>query len=431
MSAPALWRNRSFVSLFGAQVISLVGSGATTVALALFAYRMAGARDATIVLGNALMLRILAFLIVSQPAGVLADRVDRRAILVGSDIVRALLVGLLPFATSVPQVYALIFAINAVTALFTPTFEACIPSVVGDMHLVKALALSRLAADIEVIAAPAVAALIVTFFGAQWVFTFDAGTYVVSAVLVLFASIPRLVAPSMEPRRTGIVAQITFGTRAILREPSLRQAIIVSFAEAVAGACAIVGTVAYVRTTLGRGDSSVALAMAAVGVGSSISAIVLGRSAGRYEGRATDRASFHGRRHSWSRRALLLGGTILALTLAPGILVPPFAALLAMWFLIGAGEALVAIPSSALLADHTAEHERGRVYAAHFALTHAFWLVAYPAVGHSVERWGAPHTFSLAAVACGLVTIVAMLTGPPSKPHVHERHTDDSEITQR
>jgi NRE family putative nickel resistance protein-like MFS transporter len=56
--APGLWRNRSFVVLFAAQVISLVGSGATTIGLALFAYQLAGASSATIVVGNALTLRI-------------------------------------------------------------------------------------------------------------------------------------------------------------------------------------------------------------------------------------------------------------------------------------------------------------------------------------------------------------------------------------
>ena len=418
-----LWSNRSFLLLFGAQVISLVGSGATTVGLALFAYAMAGPREATVVLGNALMLRILAFVVVSQPAGILADRVNRKTILVASDLVRAFLLGLLPFATTVLHVYALVFAINAVTAFFTPTFEASIPSVVGETHLVKALSLSRLAADAETIAAPAVAALIVALVGARWVFTFDAATYAVSAALVLVARIPLVVRlpeeAKADARRLTLLSQITFGTRAIFREPSLRQAVTLSFAEAIAGACAIVGTVAYVRTPLRLGESHVALGMAAVGVGSSITAIALGRSTGRFERRATDRASFHGRRHAWSQRALVAGGGLLALALAPGLLALPFAALLAMWFLNGAGQALVAIPSSALLADHTSEDERGRVYAAHFALTHAFWLIAYPAVGHAVERWGAPRTFTLAAMACALVTLTAAVNGPRTEPHTH------------
>jgi NRE family putative nickel resistance protein-like MFS transporter len=90
-----------------------------------------------------------------------------------------------------------------------------------------------------------------------------------------------------------------------------------------------------------------------------------------------------------------------------------------MWLVNGAGQALVAIPSSALLAEHTSEDERGRVYAAHFALTHAFWLIAYPAIGHSVERWGAPRTFTLAAIACAIVTLAAAVNGPRAEPHTH------------
>ena len=53
----SLWRNRAFNLLFGAQIISLLGSGVTTVGLALFAYQLTGGASATAVIGNALRLR--------------------------------------------------------------------------------------------------------------------------------------------------------------------------------------------------------------------------------------------------------------------------------------------------------------------------------------------------------------------------------------
>src|SRR5215213_5300353 len=147
----SLWRNRDFRLLFGAQIISLMGSGVTTVGLALFAYQLTGGTSATAVIGNALTLRILAFLLFSQPAGVIADRVSRKKILIAADTLRFGLLALFPFITTVWQIYALIFAINAVTAFFTPTFEASIPEVVGDEHYVKALSLSRVAVDVEAV----------------------------------------------------------------------------------------------------------------------------------------------------------------------------------------------------------------------------------------------------------------------------------------
>ncbi len=415
----SLWRNRSFVLLFTAQIISLVGSGATTIGLALFAYRMAGAGAGTAVLGNALTLRILAFLIFSQPAGVLADRTNRKAILIVSDLLRAALLLALPFATALWHIYALIFLLNAVTAFFTPTYEASVPAVVGEAHLVQALSLSRVAVDVEAVAAPAAAAVIVALVGAQWVFWFDAFTYLASASLVTFAVVPVATQTAQRLSLRTFASEITHGSRVILREASLRQAIILSFVEATAGAVAIVTTVAYVRDVLGRGETAVSMVMAAVGLGSAVTAVVLSWLTGRYERGKSEKASLHATRHAWGRRALLAGGLCLGGVLLPGILIPPLAVLAVLWAILGAGQALVAIPSSTLLAEHSFPEERGKVYAAHFALTHACWLVTYPVVGHAAARWGTPWTFTVAGVACLLITLLAWLNKSRRGPHVH------------
>jgi NRE family putative nickel resistance protein-like MFS transporter len=417
-----LWRNRNFRLLFGAQIISLTGSGVTTVGLALFAYQLTGGASATAVIGNALMLRIFAFLLFSQPAGVIADRINRKNILIVADVVRFGLLALFPFITTVWQIYALIFAINAVTAFFTPTFEASIPEVVGDEHYVKALSLSRVAVDFEAVAAPALAALLVALFGVRWVFWFDAFTYLVSALLVLLVTMPHVAKDAMSLSVRVFLSEITHGTRVLLREPSLRQALTLSFAEATAGAAAIVATISYVRDVLGRGETAFAFVMAGLGLGSSLAAILLGRATGRYEQGVRDKAVLHGRRHVWTARALIAGGILLGLILLPDVLKPSFILFSFLWVLNGAGQALIAIPSSTLLAEHTQENERGRAYAAHFALTHACWLITYPAIGHAAARWGAPATFTAAGVVCLIVTAAAFVLGRGvSGTHYHSK----------
>jgi NRE family putative nickel resistance protein-like MFS transporter len=417
-----LWHNRNFRLLFAAQIISLTGSGVTTVGLALFAYQLTGGASATAVIGNALTLRILAFLLFSQPAGVIADRINRRHILIAADVVRFGLLALFPFITAVWQIYALIFAINAVTAFFTPTFEASIPEVVGDEHYVKALSLSRVAVDAEAVAAPALAGLLVALFGVRYVFWFDALTYLVSALLVLFVTIPRVAKDALPLSLRAFLSEITHGTRVLLREPSLRQALTLSFAEATAGAAAIVATVSYVRDVLGRGETAFAFVMVGLGLGSSLAAILLGRATGRYEQGVRDKATLHGRRHVWAARALIAGGVVLGLILLPDILKPSLIIFSLLWVLNGAGQALIAIPSSTLLAEHTREDERGRAYAAHFALTHACWLITYPAIGHAAARWGSPVTFTVAGVACLLITVVAFALGRGvQSAHTHQK----------
>ncbi len=418
---PTLWRNRSYLFLFAAQIISLLGSGVTTVGLALFAYQLTGGESATAVIGYALTLRILAFLLFSQPAGVLADRFNRKKILIIADLARSALLALFPFVTTVWQIYALIFLINAVTAFFTPTFEASIPEVAGEEHYVKALSLSRAAVDVEAFAAPALAGLLVVLVGVRWVFWFDAFTYLVSALFVFAAVVP-VVAKKQIPLSVSVfLEEITTGTRILLREPALRQALVLSFAEATAGAAAIVATVVYVRDELGRGDAAFTLVVAGLGVGSTATALILGRITSRYERATKERDALHVRRHIWARHALISGGVVLGLLLLPGVLKPPLILFAGLWFLNGAGQALIAIPSSMLLAEHTQEEERGRAYAAHFALTHACWLVTYPAVGYAAARWGTPATFTVAGVVCLFVTAAALALGRGANgAHTHE-----------
>jgi len=417
-----LWRNRDFKLLFSAQIISLLGSGVTTVGLALFAYQLTGGVSATAVIGNALMLRILAFLLFSQPAGVIADRVSRKKILIAADLLRSGLLALFPFITAVWQIYALIFAINAVTAFFTPTFEASIPEVVGNEQYVQALSFSRVAVDVEAVAAPAVAGLLVALLGVRWVFWFDALTYLVSALLVMPAHIPRAAIEIAPLSWRNFLDEITHGARILWREPALRQALTLSLAEATAGAAAIVVTVAYVRDVLDHGETTFAVIMAGLGLGSTLAAIMLGRATGRYERGANDQAVLHGRRHRWTARALLFGGLTLGLALLPGVLAPPLFVFSLLWVLNGAGQALIAISSSTLMAEHTVAEERGRAYAAHFALTHACWLFTYPAVGHAAAKWGAPVTFTAAGIACLLVTAAAKVFGQGvPRAHTHTR----------
>ena len=415
-----LLANRDFRLLFAAQVTSLVGSGVTSVALAAFAYELVGG-SATTVVGAALALRILAFVTMSPVAGVLADRVDRKRLLVAADVGRVALLGLFPFVTAVWQVYVLIFAINALTAAFTPAFEATLPEVLGSRLYTRAVALSRVAVDVESVGGPLVAGVLIAAVGVRWSFWFDALTYVLSAVLVLRARVPRPPQPAEPFPWRDFMPQVTFGTRLLLREPALRQALMLHVAEAIAGAAAIVATVVYVRDVLGRGESAFAAAMAAVGVGSVVAALWMGRYMTRVLLGATRPSVEHLRYHRAATRMLVAGGVLLSVSLLPGMLVPALPVLLVLWALNGAGQALVGIASLGLVARHTAATDRGRAYAAHFALTHLFWLGTYPAVGMLSRVIGTPATFTVAGVASLAATAAAVLLHRPHRPHAVER----------
>jgi NRE family putative nickel resistance protein-like MFS transporter len=417
-SSPSLRENSSFLRLFAAQAVSLAGSGITTVALALLVRELAGPLAAAAILGQALTLRILAFLVFSQPAGILADRMNRKYLLVASDLARFALMAAFPFITTVWQVYVAVFLVNALTAFFTPAYESSLPEITGDSYT-KTLAYSRVAIDMEAIAGPVLAGVLVAIVGLHWVFWVDAASYLVSAALVMSVDIP--VRSTQAVQRLGLWEQLGHGTRVLFRQPAIRQALMMSLAEAIAGACAIVVTVVYVRDVLMGSTLAFTLVMAGVGVGSSVTAVLLGRRTSRLERAATTTQEVHWIRHRWSSRAILGGGILTIVSLVWGFLRPPLSVFAGLWVMNGAGQALVAIPSSTLVAEHTSEDERGRAFAAHFAWTHASWLVAYPLAGHLASSIGPGAAFSVCGVLCALILLAALLLGGGNEP-AHGSH---------
>ncbi|MEZ4340865.1 MAG: MFS transporter [Sandaracinaceae bacterium] len=206
-------RDARYRRLFAAQVTSLVGTGLTTVALALLAHDLAGG-DAGAVLGTVLGMKMVAYVVVAPAVGGIAHRLPRKALLIGLDVLRAGIVLALPFVDALWQVYALIVALNVAAAGFTPTFQATLPDVLTDeARYTRALSLSRLAYDLEALASPALAAFALTLVSYDGLFVADAVTFLVSAALVATTAIPL---PSVPERARGTLASLTFGVRSYL-----------------------------------------------------------------------------------------------------------------------------------------------------------------------------------------------------------------------
>ena len=153
---------RDYRHLFGAQLVALFGTGLATVALGLLAYELAGP-NAAAVLGTALALKMVAYVVIAPIAGAFADRLPRRRALVGLDAVRAAVVLALPFVDHVWQVYLLVVVLQSASAAFTPTFQAALPDVLPDeQQYTRALSYSQLASTMETLLSPLLAVVLVT-----------------------------------------------------------------------------------------------------------------------------------------------------------------------------------------------------------------------------------------------------------------------------
>ena len=402
--------NRTYRHLFAAQIVALLGTGLATVALGLLAYDLAGS-DASLVLGTAFTIKMVAYVAVAPIVGALADRVNRRALLIGCDLVRAGSALCLPFVDEVWQVYVLIFVLQSASAAFTPTFQATIPDVLPDeARYTRALSLSRLAYDLENIISPTLAALLLAVLTYNALFLGTVVGFMASAVLVLSVMLPR---PAPAPLR-GIYDRTTRGIKIYLATPRLRGLLALSFASAAGWAMVLVNSVVLVRDTLELSESALAWTMGAFGAGSMLAAIVLPRLLNRLQDRPTMLGG-----------AVLMVASLLGLAAAIHLVGLTWPILLATWFVLGIGFSTVQTPSGRLLRRSSHPEDRPALYAAQFALSHACWLAAYPLSGWLLTQHGPTTALLTLAALTGLATMIAVRIWPTGDP-VYVEHTHEN-----
>ena len=398
-------RNASFRKLFSAQVIALVGTGLTTVALTLLAYDLAGG-NAGVVLGTALAFKMVAYVVFAPVIGGLAHRLPRKPLLISLDIARAAIVLVMPFVTAVWQIYLLIFLLNLFSAGFKPVFAATIPDVLPDEdEYTKALSYSRLAYDLENLLSPTIAGVALLFFSYTGLFVTNSFAFVISAVLILLCVLPKTEA---EDRLGGIWKEISFGVVSYMKTPRLRALLMLYLAVACASAMVIVNTVVYVKDVLGGDDTRVAMAFAAGGFGSMLAAL----SVPKLVGFLSDKVLM-------LTGAFVMGAGVLAIAAQPGI-----SMMLPVWFTIGLGWSLVQTPAGRVVNRSARPADRSAYFSAQFALSHACWLVAYPIAGQLGVLLGIDTTAAWLGGAILLFGMVAALAWPqPGErelEHVHE-----------
>lgn len=407
-------RDRAYCRLFTAQVVALVGTGLATVALGLLAYGIAGA-DAGSVLGTALAIKMLAYVVIAPAVGAIADRLPRRALMVGADLIRAAVALVLPFVDQLWQVYVLIFLLQSASAAFTPTFQAVVPDVLpAERDYTRALSLSRLAYDLESLFSPALAAVLLSLMTYNWLFLGTVAGFLASATLVVSAILPKQVVAG--EHAGNAYAKATAGTRLFLAVPQLRALLALDLATAAAGAMVTVNSVVYVRDELALSAADVSLALGAYGGGSMVVALLLPR--------ILDRIS--------DRTVMVRGGLLLTPVFAAlsGITAADsgawrWLALLLTWAAFGSACSLVFTPSGRLIQRSAPPELRTAAFAARFSLSHSCWLLTYPLAG-----WlGAVAGLQSAVVALGGIALAAGLLAvrlwPPQGPGpVEHEHRD-------
>ena len=194
-----LQTNRDYRLLWLAQVTSLLGDWFNTIALYTLVKALTGS---ALAMGLVFSIKMAAFALASPPAGLIADRVDRRRLMIATDLFRGVVVCGFLFVDASPQVpwlYALIGLQMVAGAAFYPARSASIPNVVSPSELLNANALGAATWSTMLALGAALGGFATEWLGTDAVFMIDAATYLVAAGCVFAARVPQ----STERSRPG------------------------------------------------------------------------------------------------------------------------------------------------------------------------------------------------------------------------------------
>ena len=382
----SLLKNARFRRLWIGQGLSFVGDFVSTVALVLLVVDVSGSASAV---GGVLVARLLPTL-ASPLVGVLADRLDRRVVLVAADLVRAVLVLGLIFARDLPLIFALVFLLGVAQTVFNPTVRAAFPSVVGGGDLTRANAIISGTFSFSVMAGPALGGVLVATVGVEMAFLLDALTFLASAALL---STIRLPAPKRDGGEEGFFEELRagFGYLASARVPL---AIVAgAFLATLTANAAIPAEAFLAKDTFGAGDVGYGLLASLWGGG-----MILG-----------------------SALTVVLGGRInlislyftsifvTALAFVGAGFSPTFVLALGAIAVAGVANGMDNVATDTVLQERVPDAFLGRVFAARFMTFSAGEAVAYPIGGLIVDAAGPRSAYLLAGVATAAAGVLVLL----------------------
>jgi MFS family permease len=351
--------NRNYRYLWLARVVSNLGDWFNLLASAALITSLTGAGTA---ISYLFLARFLPIFVMSPFAGVLADRYERRALMVLSDLLRAVTVLCFLFVRSAEQIW-LLYALTVVqfvlSSLYQPAHSAILSNIVAPRDLITANALDSFTWSSMLAFGALLGGIATALFGIQTAFVLDALTFLLAAWFVAQIAAPPVVTPVGEQQPVRLAGHLEFlaGLSYLRARP-----FILTIALVKAGAALVWGAVSVMEVPLAReifpfgGDGALSLGLiyAVTGIGTGIGPLLLRRWFGD------------------GYRAMMWAILISFVLLAAGVMgvgyAPTLSWVLGATFLRAFGSGAVWVFSSVLLQSMVDNQYRGRVFAFEFAI---------------------------------------------------------------
>ncbi len=390
-----LRQNRNYRYTWMAQVVSEVGDYFNNIAV--FALVMEKSSSGLIVSG-VMLSRAIPAVLAGPVAGVLLDRLDRKRIMIASDVIRAAVA--LAFILTIHQprpwlLYALSAALMFASPFFSAGRAAILPTIATDDELHTANSLTQTTQSATITAGTLLAGFSAASLGYHWAFIINSLSFAFSAWAIWQIAVPE-----------GFRAKVIAGNHhqhpfhdfreglAYMRSVPLMMGIaMISVGWAMGGGAAQILFALFGEQVFHRGAAGIGAIWGSAGVG-----LMMGGAIGHLTGRG---ASFAGYKRTVTISYLVHGATYMLFSQVESYT----AALVCMMF-SRIGMAVTSVLNNAQLLRHTPDRFRGRVFSTMESLRWSVMIVSMAAAGIA-SQYASPRTIGLVAGAFGSLTAVA------------------------
>jgi MFS family permease len=416
-------RNRNYRLFATGQVVSLSGTWGQRVAQDWLVLELSG--NSGIALGITTGLQFLPVLVFGLYGGVLADRYDKRRLLIGAQAAMgllALVLAMLDLSGTVQlwHVYALAFGLGLASVVDTPVRQAFVVEMVGPDDLPNAVSLNSATFNSARIIGPAAAGIAIAAVGTGWVFAANAVSYL-AVLLGLRAMRSAELRPSRRVARGK--GQLREGLAYVRSRPDLMVPIVLVFMVGTFGLNFQITLALMVKSVFGREAGAYALLSVMLAVGSLVGALASARRSGPPR-----------------QRTLFAAVVVFGLLEISVGLAPSFALMAVLLVPTGVAVLTFTTTANAIVQLGSAPQVRGRVMALYVLVFLGGTPVGAPLIGALAEAFG-PRTSIVAGglitalsgvVAAVVMTRVRSLRLEPHlvrrRPHVHVRRLDLEQV---
>ncbi|MGI8402485.1 MAG: MFS transporter [Gemmatimonadaceae bacterium] len=398
------WRPSNFGLFWAAQAVSHFGDPITVIALATVTYRRT---NSALFTSLAVVIATVPSAIFSFFAGVIADAIGHRRLMIISDVARVVLVASIPVALDkdapLAVVYAIAFAAATCTAAFNPARAAIVPQLVEPTRLASSNAvIASTDRTIEILGALAAGLLVATI--GEGAFYVDAATFAASAGLLSQVSVLEA-ARSRGRRVRGMFAAVREGLRFLSNSPVLRANTMFSLVAQLAIPVGNGLTPVYLVRRFAHGDVDFGAALfgvaeAAIAAGAVSAGFMLPDYTRRFRKGQLLLAGFGG----YGLLMIFLGAVE---SLLPAMI---------LFFLMGIANVVFVVPNITISQAATPPQLRARVFGARIALLNLSWLPMIVLGGLLADRIDVGLLISLA----GALTLATVLFAARFVPAVSD-----------